>query len=229
MPDPHPLMMMLLENNSFVGMSQTMEDEIMPLEDQLEFGPGDAALVATANTPLEEDFVIVRCLDPERHAETFPDWEERLLQSYVLCEFFSGADPEITIGWFSRLKLLRISNYRYRETRRWLKDGFPDEIPDWCAEVFGVYTAQLSQRAPTRVPRPVVCQNCGGAKVQLRIVRRIEYIAPAGQLIRDGRDVYVPIAEPEENDSHVARLVCTECTSAALLEDEEWLLPGITN
>ena len=227
--EPHPLMALLLDQNSFVGQSIDVENQIMPLDEQLSFGPGDTAILAGSNIPLEQDFSVVRGMDPEEHAETFPDWEDRLLNSYVLCEHFSRADPDISLGWFSRLKLMPIPAERYEEAVMWLQIGFPNKMPDWADEVYHKYTAQLSERAPDVVPLQVTCPNCHEHSVELLVVRRIEYRMKAGQVQHEGETKYVPLHPPDEEGSHSARLHCTKCDSTAELDDDEWIMPDITN
>jgi hypothetical protein len=222
-------MVMLFSSQSFVGESENVENTIMPLEEQLNWGPGDHAMVAQANTPLENDLVIVRGLDPTNYADKYPDWEERMLNSYVLCEYFSALDPELSIGWFSRLKLMPIKAYRYKETRGWRKNGFPKEMPEWILKYHDAYTEQLAQHAPETVPRPVHCPNCDSTNIELVAVRKLEYKARAGFLNIEGREIYVPVTDVDESSTHVARLHCKDCDSKADLTDDEWLLPGISN
>ena len=236
MSDPHPLMALLLSGTSFVGEGIDVEAEIQPLPEQLAFGPGDVAVLATAQTQLEKDFAILKGLDPKGHAETFPDWEERMLGvnnvgqgSFVLCEHFSAEDPEKTIGWFSRVKLMPISMDRYEETLKWIDDGFPSEIPDWVRQYYVRYTDALSKNAPARVPQTVVCPECGEREVELVVSRRILYSGHAGMLTKDGKERFITIAEPVVKDTHTAQLRCTGCHTVAELEDEEWELPGISS
>ena len=229
MADSHPLMALLLDQSSFVGSSEMVEEEIMPLDEQLNFGVGDVAIAATANTMLERDFVVVKMLDAEKYAKTFPDWEERLLSSFVLCKYFSRNDPQDSIGWFSRLKLLPITAYRYREARTWLKKGFPTEIPDWAYEVFQAFADRLSVNAPEVIPKSVTCPHCGSRQVGLKVVRRVTYTGRAGVLRIDDVEHYVPLNDPEEDSTHSATLICSNCRAEAILSDGEWQLPGISN
>ena len=201
MTEPHPLMAMLLNQNSFVGEGINVEAEIQPLPEQLAFGIGDAAILATAQTPLERDFAVLKGLDPKEYAETFPDWEERMLGvnnagqgSFVLCEHFSADDPETSIGWFSRVKLMPISAERYAETVTWIENGFPKDVPDWVHEYYQRYTDALNERAPERVPHTVVCPECGSRDVDLCVTRTVTYTGHAGQLLKDGQERYITIA-----------------------------------
>ncbi len=224
----HPLMVMLFGNNSFVGEAEKVENEIMPLENQLAFGVGDTAIVAQANTQLENDLVFVKAIDASAHETTFPDWSEREMNSFVLCEYFSAADPDFSIGWFSRLKLMPIKQYRYKEARGWRKNGFPSELPDWILKYHEKYTESLSQHSPGTVPKSVHCPNCDSTDVEIDVVRKIQYVARVGSLTIDGHEFYVPVMDPEETGTHFARLHCKNCDSKADLSDNEWQLPGIS-
>ena len=229
MSETNPILAMLLESNSFVGAGPTVEHEIMPVDSQLNFGPGDVALLAGANTPLEHDFAVLQAMDPEQHAEMFPDWEERMLNSYVLCTRFASSDPELSLGWFSRVKILPISQEHYTEALTWLEHGFPEPLPDWCEDYHRALTDELAQVAPEVVPKAATCPGCGSRNVALIVRRRLKYQAKAGVIMHDGHQLWVPITEVEDESSHTAKLVCTECKSNADLGDDEWQLPGISN
>lgn len=229
MSEAHPLMSLLLESHSFLGAAESVENNIMPLDEQLNFGPGDGALLASANTPLEQDFAVVRGVDPAKHAETWPDWEERTMNSYVLCEIFSKTDPVISLGWISRVKILPIKAYRYKELRSWRKKGFPDDVPDWVLAYYRRYTDELSERAPEVVPRAVTCPHCGKRNVQLVVVRRLEYRGRAGSVKFGEGERHVPLTDPDLRDTHTAQLICPDCQARADLVDDEWELPDISN
>ena len=139
MSEMNPFMAMILEHNSFVGPAEEVQAQITPLPEQQAFGEGDIALVASANTPLEDDFTVVKGLDPIHYEETFPDWQERvLLNDHVLCEIFSREDTEFSIGWVHRLKLLPVKKYRYRELKQWRKNGLPRRVAGVGPEVLPV-------------------------------------------------------------------------------------------
>ena len=227
--EAHPLMVMLFGQHSFVGEAEKVENEIMPLEEQLTFTVGDCAIIAQANTQLENDLIFAKMLDASQHAETFPDWAEREMNSFVLCEYFSAADPDFSIGWFSRLKLLPIKQYRYKQARGWRKNGFPDELPDWIMKNHEWYTEQLAEHSPGTVPRSVHCPNCNSTDIELIVVRKLEYRSRVGSLTIDGHEFFVPVMDPVETSTHVARLRCKGCDSKAELTDDEWQLPGISN
>jgi hypothetical protein len=229
MSEAHPLMVMLFGQNSFVGDAEKVENEIMPLDEQLSFTVGDCAIIAQANTQLENDLVFVRALDASQHEATFPDWSEREMNSFVLCEYFSATDRDISIGWFSRLKLLPIKAYRYKQARGWRKNGFPKELPDWIMTNHERYTEALAQHSPSTVPRPCHCPNCNSTDVEIVVIRKLEYRGRVGTLVIDGHEFFVPVVDPDETSTHVARLHCKGCDSKADLGDDEWQLPGISN
>jgi hypothetical protein len=230
MSEANPFMVMILEHNNFVSEAQEVEAQITPLDDQLNFGVGDVAILASSNAPLEADFTVVKGLDPANYAETFPDWEERMtFNAHVLCEIFSRADTELSIGWVHRLKLLPIKQYRYKELKTWRKKGFPEDPPEWVMKIFRNYTDQLAERAPDKVPVAVTCSACGKRNVELVVVRRLEYRGRAG-LMRQGEDErHVTLHDPETTSTHQAKLVCSDCLVETRLGDDSWVLPNVSN
>lgn len=228
MTDPNPMMMIMFDNMGFVGESETVEQAVRPTDEQFAFNIGDTALLAMANTPLENDLVVVKMLRASKYADEFPNWEERLLNSYVLCKIFSRADTETSMGWVSRLKLVPITKYRYKQARAWQKDGFPEYLPEWVVRRFEEYTNSLAEQAPDSIPRSVKCPGCGSTDIVLQVARRLVYKGRAGLLTINGVDQYITVSIPEEEDTHVAELYCTDCDSRATLTDDEWALPGIT-
>lgn len=230
MTEPHPIMALLLEQSKFLGGAESVESEILPLPDQISFGPGDTGIMAGANTPLERDFVVVRGVEPALLRETFPDWEQRTSSGFghVLCEAFSKDDLELTVGWYPRLKIMRITAEQYKQCRGWLHSGFPENLPDWVDDVYTAYTDALAQRAPEVVPTKTTCPNCGGREVYLMVTRKIEYRGRSGTIVVEGEERYVSVVDPDETDSHIARLTCASCSSYADLRDEEWHLPNIS-
>src|SRR5436190_10077785 len=177
MSDQNPLMAFMLESNSFTGPAEDIENQVLPIPEQMEFGPGDVGIMAMANTGLERDFTVIKGLDPAKYAETFPDWDQRPL--HALCKYFSVNDSEEKVGWFSRLKLMKISTYRYRETRRWRTEGYPEVFPDWVEDCYTKFADALAQAAPELVPRAVSCPKCHKRKVQLCVDRRLQFVTKA--------------------------------------------------
>jgi hypothetical protein len=230
MSETNPFMAMILEHNSFVGESEHVEADIQPLPEQIAWGTGDVALLASANTPLEADFTVVKGLDPALHEETYPDWEERvLLKDHVLCEIFSREDTELSMGWVHRLKLLPVKKYRYRELNRWRKKGFPEEVPEWVLKIYRAYTDRLAETAPDKVPVAITCPFCHKRNVEMIVTRTLTWTCRAGLMEYQGEVRHLPVADPEMESSHVAILRCMDCGKEASMTDDEWVLPNISN
>lgn len=230
MTDRNPLLAMWIDQHDFVGASSYVENEIMPLPEQLAFGIGDCGMLAGANTPLERDFAMVQGLNPEECAETYPDWEERLLKSYVLVTKFSKQDPELSMAWVSRVKVLPISAEHYAEALTWLEESWPDEAPDWTEEYHQRYTDALALRAPEVVPHRASCPYCQSRHITLEVVRKLTYTAHAGVITIDGKEKFVPSSDTTDASTHIARLRCADCKAFTdPMEDDEWTLPGISN
>lgn len=229
MSDENPLLALVLASNSFLGAAEAVEHEVMPLDTQRDLKPGDAAVVAHAATPLERDLTIVKLLDAEKYSQNFPDWEERVtLKSYVLCEAFSADDPEPHLGWFSRVKLLPITRYRYTQARFWTKVGFPEEFPDWVLAAHDGYNDAIAEQAPTRVARAASCEECGKRKVFLEVWRYVKYSGRVGHRTIDGEEKLVPIQDADVEEHYTPTLTCRDCGYSRKLTDDEWTMPGIT-
>ena len=223
-------MVMILEANSFVGEAENIQAKIQPLPEQQSWGPGDVGILASANTALEGDFTVVKALEPIEYEETYPDWMERvLMHEHVLCEIFSRQDTDISIGWVHRLKILPIKQYRMRELRRWRKDGFPDEIPEWILKIYRDYTDRLSDQAPDKVPVAITCPNCGKRNVEMVVTRKLTWTARAGLMDYEGEKRHLPVNDPKMDSEHHAILRCMDCGKKATMTDEEWVLPDISN
>jgi hypothetical protein len=230
MSEINPFMMIMLEQNNFVGAAEEVQNNMSPLPEQQTFGEGSIAILASANTALEGDFTIARGLDPADHEETFPDWEERvLLRDHVLVELFSRQDPEFSIGWVHRLKLLPVKKYRYRELKQWRRKGFPDEPPEWVLKIYRDYTDRLSEQAPGQVPVAVTCPRCHKRNVELVVTRTLKWTGRAGLMEVNGLKRHLPVNDVSNSSEHVAQLICKDCKLVGDLTDDEWILPDISN
>jgi hypothetical protein len=230
MSEANPFMAMILETNSFVGEAENIQDGMKPLPEQQAWSPGDTAILASANTALETDFVVVKGLEPIEYEETYPDWMERtLMEDHVLCEIFSRQDTEKSIGWVHRLKLLPIKKYRYDELHTWRKKGFPDDIPEWILKIYREYTDRLSDQAPDKVPVAITCPFCGKRNVEMVVTRHLTWTCRAGTMKYQGEMRHLPVNDPVMSSEHQAILRCMDCHKEATMTDEEWVLPDISN
>ena len=227
MSDWSPLLMMSLSTDSFVGGAERFEQHGKPIPEQMEFGAGDAAILAMSNSALEQDFVVARGVDPSEYAATWPDWDQR--PDHALCELFSRIDPEIYLGWVHRLKLMRITPEQYQETLTWRENGFPIEIPEWTEVIFKEFAIKLSASVPNLVPVLAECEYCGSDHVDLVVIRTITYRARTGRIDIEGEERYVPVTEVDEDSTHTSELVCQACGRRQGIGDDDWVLPGISN
>lgn len=228
MTEGNPILAMLLHSSGFLGPALDHEENLKPLPRQFDLGIGDKCLVATANTPLEEDFTVLEILDPEEHAKTFPNWEERWgLNRHVLAKYFSLEDQEGDIGWFARVKLVPITDEQYEEASTWRLGEFPDEVPEWITEAFTAYTDELSKLDPAVIPVLVTCPNaqCGSREVHLHVLAQKKFDVRAGEVQREGKTLYVPTNDPAVEEKWVAHLKCVTCGATAELEESDWELP----
>jgi hypothetical protein len=226
MDESHPLFSLMLSQSQFMGPTEQLEETLKPMPSQYAIKPGDKCLAATANTMLEEDFTLMEVLEPDSHPELFPDWEERSgWGSHVLTQWFSVDCLEGDIGWFSRVKLIPITEEQYAECELWRTGDFPDAPPKWIEEAFTSYTDSLAHLAPDSIPVLVTCPKCQGREVELHTLGKKRSLSRAGELKRGDKTVYVPLNNPEESTEWAAHLLCKSCGAIAQLEDEEWELP----
>jgi hypothetical protein len=227
----HPLFSIMLSQSQFVGPGEALNENMDPLPEQFDIKPGDKCLAATANTMLEEDFTVLAVIEPDSRPEDFPNWEDRVTgletgsSPHVLAEWFSTGYPVGDIGWFPRLKLIKITEEQYQEAVTWRTEGFPDVPPKWIEETFTRYTDSIAHLAPETVPVLVRCEKCGARDVEIHISGRKRFSARAGELKRNEKTVYIPINDSDENLHWSAHLLCKNCGSTAVLEDDDWDLP----
>ena len=142
---------------------------VMPSSDQLTLGPGDLvveALDGSTNDHMKQIFTCVALVDPEEHAEQFPDWETRVLNSHVLGWWYVP-NNEPMLGWFPRYKLMRIEQWQF-EALLDHNNGKKLDFPcPWLTEVFNNTVHGLATANPEVArPSPIPCGNCGKRTVQ---------------------------------------------------------------
>lgn len=224
MPDLNPGLMIALAKSNIVGDTETIDRELKPTDQQFALKPGDHAVTIATNSIVDQDFVCIEILDPEQHKEEFPDWEHRLQNSYVLCRWFSAKDVHGGIGWYTRVKLVPITDEQYAdvEQRRDQDEGFADEPPDWLYDAYDNYMDALHQREPSKVPAPVSCPHCQSRNTELNITYSVSLSAKAGMLIKNGKEKYVQVTDIEKEESLDAHLFCGDCRAKADLDESEF-------
>lgn len=197
-------------------------DDLRPSPSQYALAPGDKAVMAGSNSPMDNQLTALEVLDASEHAERWPDWEERLQKSYLLCSWVSNRVQIEEIGWFSRVKLIQLTNDQHQELSTWISDGnLPDEVPDWMREVYKDYTEHIHAASPNLIPRNAICGNCGGDRVLLQLHHHSQFTAPAGVLVEDGKEYTVHMGEGKTECTTSGRLHCSECHSSRELEEDE--------
>lgn len=224
-PDDIPFNMaigVILARSDLIG-DRTMDEKLKPFQEQYDLGPGDAAIISSAESLIDKDFTAVQILGPEQYAEEFPDWEDRLHNSYVLCKWNSEHDPEGETGWFARVKLIHIEESHYLEVQQWVeKEDFPSQPPAWLKEYYDEYTDKLSKVTPGAVPVTPTCPECGSREIQLHAIQINRMAGQAGEIEREGQSKYVVRHQPQADAVREAHLHCMDCNARGDLSDEEW-------
>lgn len=218
----HPIAALALMNSNVVEDAMAT-DNLKPISWQYDMGPGDFAVMAGTNADLDSQVIVGELLNPEEHVQDFPDWATRIQNSYVLVRYFATTHPEDPeIGWFSRVKLIRLDREQRDTMLAWLKDGLPETMPDWLRDKYATYTQELSALSPGLVPSLVECPKCGTVgEMILRMEHTTKYIAQPGTLIRDDEQVYVPLGNNEEYECDTsANLHCLQCHATGELDAE---------
>lgn len=221
----NPLIAMILATSDI--MADTMvTDDLKPLSSQYELKVGCKAIMAGTNSTLDGDLTVLEVVDPENFAGNYPNWEERLMKSYLLCRWQSESDPEGGFGWFSRVKLIEVTDEHHAEVLSWIeKQERPDNAPDWLVETYDNYTRSLSEIAPTKVPKLAHCGVCESAKVVVVVKHIATFSSPAGEIqSENGTTAFVPIGEMSHDCESSGHLHCTECGSTRQMEQGELLI-----
>ena len=212
---------MLLEKSNVVDAVKAT-DNLRPTSQQYAMGPGDLAIMAGSHSQIDGDLTLLKILDPEEYKDRFPDYENRLVNSYVLCEWIEVSDgSRRNLGWFSRVKLIKITEEQYQTVLDWFENEIPNEMPTWLQERFMEYTTELNAISPDAVPKMITCGNCQSPKVLIQITQHIDLHCPAGELLKDGETKIVPMGSVHSNSELKVRLFCTECNSYRDVEEGE--------
>jgi len=225
----NPKMGMLLEHaNTVRDMEAT--DSLKPTQAQYALTVGDKGIIAGSASDLDDDLTLIEVLDPEQHKDEYPDWADRLQNSYLLCRWVSHHDPVGDHGWFSRVKIIKVSDEHFEVLRGWATEhNWPKEIPDWLMSYYKEYTDSLADTNIAKVPKIAVCGLCGGNNVSLFFRATVEIVAQAGDLVDpdgEGGTVSVPISEGESDGNMSVELYCTDCRGTRQLDRGEVRVQG---
>jgi hypothetical protein len=221
----NPLMGLMLAANTTVREAM-ITDDLRPTSTQYSMGPGDFAILPGTAAEIDQSVTLVELLDPAQHADEFPDWEDRLLNSYVCVKFTDEENPEGYTGWVSRVKLIQLDTDQYGQVMKWMtKDEVrPDTIPDWLDAIYNEYQNEVARSSGGAIPEMVACGNCGQNNVVLRFIHTTELITDVGKLVGDDNIYLAQEDHKHSSCSSSATLVCSTCNWTADLNlDQEQL------
>lgn len=148
-------------------------DGAMPSEEQRGIGPGDLCAIThtEGGNPSEREFMIAEVLNPESYAEEFPDWETRLLNSYVLTRWYvRGNLPNGELGWLARAKLVVFSREHFDIMMTWIRGEDHGALPPlWLLERYNESLAGLAEANRESMPMPIRCPNCKSYAVMVKV------------------------------------------------------------
>lgn len=203
-------------------------DEVMPSKEQLGLVPGDYVAITHSEQPSDSEFMIAEVINPELHAEEFPDWEDRLLASYLFVKWYSRGNLEGLLGWVPRAKLVLCSESQFQTMTSWIKgeETLGDNPPDWLVVLYNNALAGLADANPEGMPYPVKCPDCGGFGVLVKLTKTAteHYAMGTGHEVRDEewkKENHWHVVTPYHKDyKTVADLLCKECGYETRLPDE---------
>jgi len=242
-PEDMPEELKNILNNLLTGVSLNQtglahdehEDEIHPAEEQLNYGPGD--LVAVSQGPDQQRIgrtlemgVIV---DPAEHAETYPDWEDRLMKSYMLLNYYTvGEDDGNLYGWFPRSTLIKFEKEHWDQMLVWLKSGNVNNEapPSWMICRHHEVMNGLAEKNPDKRFPLVSCPTCDGLGVVITMTRTEKDAMVFGyDPNEEGSNVYpwkpglYKVAQISHEEDIVGHWKCHRCGAEGELDEETGL------
>ena len=211
----NPLLMMALARSHF--RTNETEPDLKPAQEQFGLRPGDVCLMAGTHSDVDDDFTVVKLLDPTLYVDQFPDWQYRVeMGDVVLGLWHSHKDGEGNIGWFKRVKLVPIEQDQYEQVVGWLSKGeLPEDPPAWVNQAYNRYNGLLAGASPGLVPTASKCPKCGEQELRIKIKHTTEVVVRAGDLEIDGKSGYVALSEPDRDCSTKASIYCESCHVSA--------------
>jgi hypothetical protein len=214
---------LMVGSSPFSQHAQHADQQIRPFLSQYDMGVGDTAIMASTHSIVDKELIVLKLIDPKEYVSEYPDWEKRMENSFVLCEWIGRHNREGATGWFSRVKLIQITFEQYEEAKGWIQEPKtqPETPPDWVDKAFEVYTDHLAVHAPDSVPKRVTCGNCGGRDVQLHALSNMRFAAYVGEVTVNGETRYVMISDKQDAHQVDAHLHCDDCGHRASIDPGE--------
>jgi len=150
------------------------DDEVRPSEEQLSLVPGDYVAITHSEDKADSEFIIALVADPELHAETYPDWEDRLLRSYLLLTWYSRNNQTGKVGWVPRSKLVKATKEQWETMMGWITTGngpSDSASPDWLISLYNHSLYGLWKANQDGMPQPIVCPECASPAVLVKLVK----------------------------------------------------------
>jgi hypothetical protein len=219
----NPIAAIMLRGMDVVGPNRTYDEDTRPTTQQYAVQVGERVILAKTGSKMDQDIVFGVVLDPEEHKEDYPDFQDRLLRSYMLVRWRSTLDSRGDNGWFARARLIPITDDdNWDEVEKWfLTETFPERFPDWLNELYTSLTESLSE-VNANIPKLVRCPGCDSMNVNLKAVHTAYIVGRAGKVTKDdGTESYTIFGEPEQSMNTEHRLICDDCGAFATLTEEE--------
>lgn len=207
-------------------------DLVNPNQEQYDLGPGDHCLVILGQNeePRAVDdttYTLVKVLDPEQYADEFPDWETRLMNSYVLGMWYGAGNDLGELGWYGRVNLMKIEPWQWDAVEAHNTDKKGLEMPcQWLIRRYGETIDGLRLSNPNlEMPSPIYCGTCSRPTVMLKMRQVTEVMGIAGFYPtslqgKKNSDFYM-LSENELKDEGTAALHCISCDAKAWLDLDE--------
>ena len=110
----NPSTMIEFAQSNYAASAESRDRNFSPTTSQFALKEGDVGFVGGTDSHVDHDLVMVRVIFPDETAQNeYPDWEERLSNSYVFCQWRSYRDPEGDYGWFARAGIIPLSKETY--------------------------------------------------------------------------------------------------------------------
>jgi hypothetical protein len=221
----NPLVSLLLASNDMIGDLTTVEDEVRPTESQYAIQVGDNVLIASTSAHIDHDLGFGVVVDPLEYQALFPDYEDRLLRSFLLIKWRSRDDNLGDLGWFSRVKLIPISEDQGEQANGWFETGFPEEPDAWVRDSYTALTQELAT-FNEGVPSPVICPGCGSNNTVLRAIKTNQMVGQVGVVTQNDQTLYVFLGPTHDHEDIGFRITCSDCGANAAVGGDQIGVPS---
>lgn len=153
------------------NVHERIANEVMPNEEQLSLGEGDTTIISSEDDAHSStEFQVLKIMDPSEHADDFPDWEERLFNSYVFGQWYDADNLVGEYGWFPRVNLIKINDEQWDRVMNHIAKKERMTYPEvWLIERYNHTIVGLAKANPGSFPVPMTCGECGRLTVTLDI------------------------------------------------------------